>query len=164
MKPGKSTVILMGTGLLVALSVGLFLHGLTRQDFYRRQLENRARERAELVELRRLSEDRRAALDWINAQAPDPGRLSALLRAHWPDGQRELTPRESRALGEGWTEQRYELRLDGAALDALPDFIAACAAARPPIRVRELQATATGAGSPPSVQLVLSELQRGAPP
>jgi hypothetical protein len=124
---------------LVAASMIIAVISFSRVTFYRKQLQAR---RVELAELNRLQAgivQQRGALDWINTNAGKAQSLASLIKQFLPGIKNDLILRDSTGAGEGWNIQQYDLRIDEAAPDKIGRFLTACENAKPPVRIVDIQ-------------------------
>jgi len=156
-RPSKHFWMAFGVAVLVLIALGFLRHAVVQIGFHRQQMENRRQELAELRQLRAQMASPRAAYEWVQA-ARNGDRLNTLVKRHLPELKTDLVVRETRPAGEGWSEQRYDLRIDAMAPDKLGPFLVACENARPPVRLREIQVSVSAESRLVVAQLSLAEL------
>lgn len=145
--------------LAVVAALAFTVQGVKRMSFYRSQIAARQAEFKDLTDLRLALGDQRAAFDWLSSTARGNDALVAVIERTMPGQRNDLVLRETKSAGEGWTIRQYDLRIPGIAGDRLGDFFAACANARPPIRLVEIQVSAgSEAGGLVDAQLTLAEM------
>ena len=147
------------TALLLAVSLGAAYRSHNRLSFYKQQIATRLQERETLEKIEERLANQRAAFDWIAAQADGQDTVANVMKRHLSGAKSDLILREKRPAGRNWTVQVMDLRIEPVTAEKLSAFLVACENARPPIRLLDIQVSASpDARSLLVAQLALAEL------
>ncbi|HMP89447.1 MAG TPA: hypothetical protein PJ991_04560 [Kiritimatiellia bacterium] len=153
-KPALAAIVVIG-------ALWYFEQSRRTLAFYERQIAMRRVEHRQLSDSMNKLENLRAAHDWILGQARESGgeSVTALMRSRLSGVKTDLVAREKSDAGQGWSIQVMDLRIDQISARQLSSFLAACENARPPVRLLDIQVTASASGRQMLVaQLALAEL------
>ena len=152
------------TGLIVAAALVIAWSSRREIIFLRAQIKTRHTELAQIAAKQAEAARQRAPLDWIETRARPGDTVADLIQRHLGTAPTDLALRERRDDENGWSHQRYDLRIDRASPAALGAFLAACENARPPVRLVDIQVSAAATPDPQiTAQLALAELTRKTP-
>lgn len=131
------------TGLLVVVALYALAAGLRDLAFLQRQFTARAGEQRALERIAQEAAEARAPFDWMTRHARAEDRLAAIIARELGGVAHDLALRERKNEQDGWQFQRYDLRIDRIDAAAAARFLAACENARPPVRLVDIQVSAT---------------------
>lgn len=148
--------------LAVIVALGVMMSSYSGIQKKRNQLQRRLGDLRELQSLGQLKVSQAEAFQrWVD-QGEHRYDLAALIDQHLGGVKVDKASRESFALMDGWTLNRYDVRLDNVPPGKLSEFLAGCENARPPVRIMDIQITLSSDTASPNytAQLALAEITR----